>query len=69
MKLPGDAYVFDIWAWVYCNDITMLHSEIVANNAVDASTSVIEIVVGENNENGIFPLLAFDKDSITSKEL
>jgi hypothetical protein len=47
----------------------MLDSEVVANNSVDASAAVIELIVGENDENGILSLLASNQDGVTSEEL
>jgi hypothetical protein len=49
--------------------VTMLDSEVVANNSVDASAAVIELIVGENDENGILSLLASNQDGVTSEEL
>lgn len=62
-------YIFDIGTRVDGDHITMLDSEVVANNSVDASAAVIELIVGENNENGILSLLASNQDGVTSEEL
>lgn len=54
---------------MHCDDVAMLDAQIVSNDPVHASTSIIKIVVGENDQHRILPLLAFDQDCITSKEL
>lgn len=53
-------YIFDIGTRMDSNHVTVLHSEVVSNNSVDSGTAIIEIVVGEDNQNGILPLLATD---------
>lgn len=49
--------------------VTMLDSEVVANNSVDASAAIIELIIGKNDENSIFSLLASNQDGVTSEEL
>ena len=62
-------YVFDVWACVHSDHISMLNTKVVANNAVDASTSVIELVVGEDDENSVLALLSLDQDGVATEEL
>jgi len=47
----------------------MLDTEVVANDAVDAGTAVIELLVGENDEDGVLPLLTPYQDGVTSEKL
>lgn len=49
--------------------IAMLDPEVVANNTVDASATIIEILVGEDDKHSILPLLSADKNGITTEEL
>jgi hypothetical protein len=61
--------IFDIGTRVDGDHVTVLDSEVVANNSVDASATVIELIVGENDENGVLSLLASNQDGITSEKL
>lgn len=63
------AYIFNIGACVDSDHITMLHSEIVSNDPVDSGTTIIEIVVGENDKNGVLPLLSTDEDCVATEQL
>ena len=47
----------------------MLDAQVVSHNTVDASTAVIEIVIGQDDEDGVFPLLALDQDCVTTEQL
>ncbi len=40
-----------------------------SDDSVDASRAIIEVIVGKNNQNSVFSLLAFDQDSVASEEL
>ncbi len=60
-------YVFDVWAWVDCDDISMLDSEVVSNDSVDTSASVIQIIVGQDDQDSVFPLLSLDKYCVSSE--
>lgn len=61
-------YVFDIRARVYCDNIAMLDAQIMSYDPVDTGASIIEIVVGKNDENGILPLLSLHHDSVATEE-
>lgn len=43
-----------------CDDVAVLDAKVVANNSVDASTSIVQIVVGQDDENCVLSLLALD---------
>ena len=62
-------HVFDVWARVNCDDVSVLDTEVVANHSVDASTSIIEIVVGKNNQDCVLALLSLDQYCVTSEQL
>lgn len=51
------------------DDVSVLHAEIVAHHTVDASASIIEVVIGQDDQDGIPPLLAFDEDGVAAEEL
>jgi hypothetical protein len=68
-KNSNSLSIFDIGTRVDGDHVTVLDSEVVANNSVDASAAVIELIVGENDENGILSLLASNQDGVTSEEL
>ena len=51
------------------DNIAVLDSEVVANNTVHSSTTIIQVVVGQDNQNRILSLLALNEDCVTSEEL
>ena len=51
------------------DNVTMLDTEVVANDTIDAGASIIQVIVCENEQDGVFPLLALDQDSVTAEEL
>lgn len=51
------------------DDVAVLHTEVVAHNTVDAGTAIVEIIIGQNNQNGVLALLALDQNCVTAKEL
>jgi hypothetical protein len=68
-KLLRATHVFDVRAGVDSDDIAVLDTEVVADNAVDAGLTILEIVVGENNQDGILALLSLDQNGIATEEL
>jgi hypothetical protein len=54
---------------VDCDDISVLHPQVVANNSVYPRRAVIKVIVGEDDENCVLPLLALDQDCVTTEEL
>jgi len=63
------AYVFDVRAGVDSDNVTVFHTEVVANDSVDACASIVEVVVGQNDQDSILSLLALDENSVTTEEL
>lgn len=51
------------------DDIAVLDTEVVPHNTVDAGASIVQIVIGQHNQNGVLPLLALDQNSITPEQL
>jgi hypothetical protein len=51
------------------DDVAVLDTKVVAHNTVDASASVIEIVIGEDDQHGVLALLALNENCVTTEEL
>ena len=49
--------------------VTVLDTKVVADNTVDACTTVVELLVGKDDKHGILSLLAANKDGITAEKL
>jgi len=62
-------HIFDVWARMDCDDVSMLDTEVVANHSVDASTSIIEIVIGENDQDCVLALLSLDQYCVAPEQL
>jgi hypothetical protein len=62
-------YVFDVGARVDCDDIAVLHPQVVANDSVYPCRTIVEIVIGKNNQNCVLALLALYEDGVTAEEL
>lgn len=64
-----ETYVFDIRAGMDGDDVAVLDSEIVSNDPVDTGTSVVKIIIGQNNQHGVLALFSFYQHGIASEEL
>ena len=51
------------------DDVAVLDPQVVADNPVDASTAVIKVVVGEDNQHGVLPLLAANQHRVATEKL
>lgn len=51
------------------DDIAMFDTEIVSHNTVDTNTPVIKIIICQNDQDRILPLLALDQDCVATEEL
>ena len=69
IKIRLNAHVFDVRAGVDSDDVSVLHAQVVADNPVDACAAIIEVVVGENDEDSVLALLALDEDRVATEEL
>jgi len=47
----------------------MLDTKVVANNTVDASATIVELIIGEDDKDGILALLSLDQDGVATEEL
>jgi hypothetical protein len=47
--------------------ISVLDTEVMPDNTVDTGTSIVQIVVGENDENGVLALLSLDQDCVATE--
>lgn len=47
----------------------MLDPEVVANDSVNASAPIVKILVSEDNENSVTPLLSTDKHGVATEQL
>ena len=47
----------------------MLDAEIVADHPVHPGATVIKVIICQNDEDRVFPLLSLDEDSVAPKEL
>jgi hypothetical protein len=64
-----NTYVFDVRARVDGDNITVLDTQVVANDTVYPRGAVIKIVVCKHDEDGVLPLLALDENCVTTEEL
>lgn len=51
------------------DDVAVLHAQVVANDSVYPGAAIVEVVIGKNDQNGVFSLLALDKDCVTAEQL
>lgn len=65
----GETHIFDIGARGDGNHVTVLDSEVVTDNTVDSSASLIQIIVGKDDQDRLLSLLASYKDGVTAEEL
>jgi hypothetical protein len=62
-------YIFDVRAWMNSDDVTMLNSKIVSDHAVHPRTSIVQVIIGQDYQDCIFPLLALNKHSVATEKL
>jgi hypothetical protein len=61
--------IFDIGTRVDGDHVTMLDSQVVTNDSVDAGAAIIELIIGEDDEDSVLSLLASNEDGVTTEEL
>ena len=54
---------------MYCDDISVLHSEVMTDNTVHSSTPIVKIIIGQHNENCVLSLFSLHKDGIAAEQL
>jgi hypothetical protein len=64
-----NTHVFDIRARVDGDHVTVLDAQIVADDSVDSSATVVQLLIGEDDEHCILALLASDQDCVAAKKL
>jgi hypothetical protein len=65
----AETHVFDVWARVDGDHVTVLHAEVVADDSVYPRGAVVEVVVCQHDENRVLALLALDQDGVAAEEL
>lgn len=60
-------HVFDIRARKDSDHVAVLDTEVVSYNSVNAGATVIKLLIGQDNEDGVLSLLASDKNCVTSE--
>lgn len=68
-RCPVGTYVFDIRAGVDGDHVTVLHPQVVANDSVDASAAIVQLIVGEDDQDGVLSLLAAHEHGVTTEKL
>jgi hypothetical protein len=51
------------------DDVSVLDTEILANNSIYPSTAIVQIIIGQHNQDGILSLLSLDENCITTDQL
>lgn len=62
-------YVFDVGARVDGDHVAVLDPQVVANDSVYPRGAVVEVVVGEHDEDRVLSLLALDQHCVATEEL
>lgn len=64
-----EAYVFDVGARVNGNDVAMLDAEIMSNHTVHARATIIQVVIGQDDQNCVLAFLSLHQDGVTTEQL
>jgi hypothetical protein len=51
------------------DEVPVLHPQIVSYHTVDAGAPIVEVIIGQDNENRIPTFLALDQDGVASEQL
>jgi hypothetical protein len=62
-------HVFDIGAGVDGNHVTVLYPKVVTDDTVDSSAAIIELLIGENDQDSVFSLLSSNENSVATEKL
>lgn len=60
MNEDSQTYIFDVWARMHGDNVTVLDTEVVSNDTVDSCTAIIEFIIGKNDQDCILALLSLD---------
>ena len=69
MTAEMNTYVFDVRARVDGDHITVLDSQVVANDTVYPCGAIVEVVICQYDQDCVLALLALNQDSVTTEEL
>ena len=61
-------HIFDIGTRRNGNHVAVLHSQVVTDNTVDSGATLIQLLVGENDEHSLLSLLASYEDGVATEE-
>jgi hypothetical protein len=64
-----ETYIFDVRARMDGDNIAVLDPEVVPHDPIYPCRAVIEVVVGENDQDSVLPLLALYQDCVATEEL
>lgn len=64
-----DTHVFNVWARVDGDNITVLDTQVVAHDTVQAAAAIIKVIITKDDQNGVLPLLASNENGITAEQL
>lgn len=64
-----ETHVFDVRARVNGDNVAVLDAKVVTDDTVDASLTIFEIVIGENNQDSVLALLSLDQNGVATEEL
>lgn len=62
-------HIFDVGTWVDSDDITMLNAKVMSNNTVHACTSIIQLIISQDDQDCILALFPFHQDSVATEQL
>jgi hypothetical protein len=65
----GATHIFDVGARVNRDDIAMLDPQVVTNDTVDPDASIVQLIVSQDNQDGVLSLLSSDEDCVTTEQL
>lgn len=51
------------------DNVAVLDAEVVAHDTVDAGASIIQIIIGKDDQNSVLPFLALHQNCVTPEEL
>lgn len=54
---------------MHCDDVAMLDAQVMSHNTIHASASIIKIVISQNDQHSVLPLLALDEHCVASEQL
>ena len=69
MNYGSYTHIFDVGAGVDGDNVTVLHTEVVSDHAVQTTAAIIEVIITEDNKHGVLPLLASDEDGVATEQL